>query len=194
LSGGGPYALACGAKLPERVTAVGVMAGVGPLDRPGAREGFTKTDLRLLELSVRRPLQARLMLGAMATLTRLAPSMMIKQFVDELDEPDGSFLQREKRELGPAGTMSTLVEAFRQGTSGPAEEYRLCGLPWGFALDEVRVPVWLWQGEDDRMTPVHHAEDMASRLPRVALRVLPGTGHLSLTSHFDAVLDGLLAD
>jgi pimeloyl-ACP methyl ester carboxylesterase len=30
LSGGGPYALACGAKLPERVTAVGVMAGVGP--------------------------------------------------------------------------------------------------------------------------------------------------------------------
>ena len=44
------------------------------------------------------------------------------------------------------------------------------------------------------MTPVHHAEDMASRLPRVTLRVLPGTGHLSLTRHFGAVLDGLLSD
>lgn len=147
LSGGGPYALACGAKLPERVTAVGVLAGVGPLDRPGAREGLTKTDLRLLDLSLRRPLQTRLMLGTMAMLTRLAPSMVIKQFADELGEPDRSFLQREKRELGPAGTMSTLVEAFRQGASGPAEEYRL-----------------------------------------------PGTGHLSLTRHFDAVLDGLLSD
>jgi pimeloyl-ACP methyl ester carboxylesterase len=196
LSGGGPYALACGAKLPERVTAVIVilMAGIGPLDRPDAREGLTKTDLRLLDLSLRRPRQARLVLGAMATLTRLAPSMMIKQFADDLGEPDRSFLQREKRELGPAGTMSTLVEAFRQGAGGAAEEYRLCGLPWGFALDEVRVPVWLWQGEDDRMTPGHHAEDMASRLPRVTLRILPGTGHLSLTQHFDAVLDGLLTD
>jgi pimeloyl-ACP methyl ester carboxylesterase len=194
LSGGGPYALACGAKLPERVMAVGVMAGVGPLDRHGAREGLTKTDLRLLDLSSRRPLQARLMLGVMAMLTRLAPSLMIKQFADELGEPDRSFLQREKRELGPAATMSTLVEAFRQGAGGPAEEYRVCGQPWGFALDEVRVPVWLWQGEDDRMTPVHHAEDMASRLPRVTLRVLPGTGHLSLSRHFDAVLDGLLPD
>ena len=143
LSGGGPYALACGAKLPERVTAVGVMAGLGPLDRSGAREGLTKTDLRLLDYSLRRPLQARLMLGTMATLTRLAPSVVIKQSADELGEPDRSFLQREKRELGSAGTMSALVEAFRQGASGPAEEYRLCGLPWGFALDEVRVPVWL---------------------------------------------------
>src|SRR5918994_1295299 len=136
LSGGGPYALACGARLPERVTAVGVMAGIGPLDRPGAREGLTKTDLRLLDYSLRRPLQARLMLGTMATLTRLAPSVVIKQSADELGEPDRSFLQREKRELGSAGTLSALAEAFRQGASGPAEEYRLCGLPWGFALDE----------------------------------------------------------
>jgi pimeloyl-ACP methyl ester carboxylesterase len=105
-----------------------------------------------------------------------------------------NFLQREKRELGLASTMSTLVEALRQGADGPAEEYRLCGQPWGFVLDEVRVPVWLWQGEDDRMTPVHHADDVASQLPRVTLRVLPGTGHLFLTRHFDAVLDGLLSD
>jgi pimeloyl-ACP methyl ester carboxylesterase len=194
LSGGGPYALACGARLPERVTAVGVMAGIGPLDRPGAHEGLTETDRRLLDLSSSRPLLARLMLGAMVRLARLAPSVMIKQFQDDLGEPDSSFLRKEKRELGAAGVMSTLVEAFRQGAGGPAEEYRLCALPWGFALEEVRVPVWLWQGEEDRMTPVHHAEDMASRLPRVALRVLPGTGHLSLTQHFDALLDTLPTD
>ena len=191
LSGGGPYALACGAKLPERVTAVGVMAGVGPLDRPGAREGLTGTDLRLLDLSSRRPFLARTMLGVMAVLARFAPSVMVERFVDELGEPDASFLREEKRELGAEGVMSTMVEAFRQGAGGLAEEYRLCAQPWGFALEEVRVPVWLWQGEEDRMTPVHHAQDMASRLPRAILRVLPGTGHLSLTQHFEAVLDAL---
>ncbi len=194
LSGGGPYALACGARLPDRVTAVGVMAGVGPLDRPGALEGMIGTDRRLLDLSVRRPLLARTMLGVMAALAKLMTSMMVKRYADELGEPDGSFLREEERDLGATGVMSTMVEAFRQGSAGPAEEYRLCAQLWGFDLAEVRVPVWLWQGEEDRMTPVHHAEDMASRLPRVALRVLPGTGHLSLTQHVDAILDALPAD
>jgi pimeloyl-ACP methyl ester carboxylesterase len=194
LSGGGPYALACGARLPHRVTAVGVMAGVGPLDKPGALEGMIGTDRRLLDLSVRRPLLARTMLGAMAALAKLVPSMLVKRYADELGEPDGSFLQEEERDLGATGVMSTMVEAFRQGSAGPAEEYRLCAQPWGFDLADVRVPVWLWQGEEDRLTPVHHAEDMASRLPRVALRVLPGTGHLSLTQHVDAILDALPTD
>ena len=194
LSGGGPYALACGARIPNRVTAVGVMAGIGPLDRPGAREGMTETDLRLLDLSSRRPLLARTMPGAMAALARFAPAVLVRQFADELGEPDSGFLQEEERNLGAAGVMGTMVEAFRQGAAGPAEENRLCGLPWGYALEEVRVPVWLWQGKEDQMTPVHHAEDMASRLPRVTLHLLPGTGHLSLTQHFGAVLDALLAD
>lgn len=194
LSGGGPYALACGAKIPGRVTAVGVMAGVGPLDRPGAGEGMTGTDLRLLDLSLRRPLLARTMLAATAALAELVPSVMVERYADELGEPDGNFLREEARDLGAAGVMGTMVEAFRQGSAGPAEEYRLCALPWGFDLGDVRVPVRLWQGEEDRMTPVHHAEDMASRLPHVALRLLPGTGHLSLTRHFGAVLDALPTD
>lgn len=39
VSGGGPYALACGALAPERVAAVGVAVGIGPwrlIDPPGA--------------------------------------------------------------------------------------------------------------------------------------------------------------
>lgn len=194
LSGGGPYALACGAKIPGRVTAVGVMAGIGPLDRPGALEGMTETDLRLLDLSLRQPLLAQMILSVTATLAMFAPAVLVRQFANELGEPDSGFLQDQECELGAAGVMGTMVEAFRQGAAGPAEEYRLCGLPWGFDLADVRVPVWLWQGEEDRMTPVHHAEDMASRLPLVALRLLPGTGHLSLTQHFEAVLDALLTD
>jgi pimeloyl-ACP methyl ester carboxylesterase len=134
------------------------------------------------------------MLGVMAALAKLMTSMMVKRYADELGEPDGSFLREEERDLGATGVMSTMVEAFRQGSAGPAEEYRLCAQPWGFDLAEVRVPVWLWQGEEDRMTPVHHAEDMASRLPHATLRLLPGTGHLSLTQHVDAILDALPAD
>ena len=71
-SGGAPYALACGAKLPERVSAVGTMAGAGPHDRPGAREGCSKSDLMLLDLSLRRPFLARLTMFAWAKVARFA--------------------------------------------------------------------------------------------------------------------------
>jgi pimeloyl-ACP methyl ester carboxylesterase len=194
VSGGGPYALACGAKLPDRVTAVGVMAGVGPLDRPGAREGLSKSDHMLLDLSLRQPLLARLMLLAMGWVARVAPSMMLKSLADELGEYDRRYLEEQEREPGAVGLVSTFVEALRQGAKGTVEEYRVCGQPWGFALEEVRAPVHLWQGEDDRMVPVHHAEDMAFRLPRARLDVLPRTGHISLLRHFGDMLDALPTD
>src|ERR1700733_15369759 len=34
-SGGAPYALVCGAMIPERVSVVGVIGGVAPIDAPG---------------------------------------------------------------------------------------------------------------------------------------------------------------
>lgn len=57
-----------------------------------------------------------------------------------------------------------------------------------------RLPVHLWHGEEDRIVSVHHAEDMASRLPHVALHMLPHTGHLSVARHFGAMLDVLPSD
>jgi len=42
---GASYALACGAMIPEMVRAIATMGGVGPVDRPGARTGLSKTDI-----------------------------------------------------------------------------------------------------------------------------------------------------
>jgi pimeloyl-ACP methyl ester carboxylesterase len=42
-SGGGPYVLACAARLPERLDGVGVISGIGPLDAPGATDGMAIT-------------------------------------------------------------------------------------------------------------------------------------------------------
>lgn len=39
-SGGGPYVLACAARMPERLTSVGIVSGIGPLDAPGATDGM----------------------------------------------------------------------------------------------------------------------------------------------------------
>ena len=37
--------------------------------------------------------------------------------------------------------------------------------PWGFAIEDVRVPVRLWHGKQDRAFSVHLAEEIANRFP-----------------------------
>lgn len=49
-SGGGPYVLACAACIPERLTAVGVVSGIGPLDAPGATDGMAITSRIVFKL------------------------------------------------------------------------------------------------------------------------------------------------
>ena len=43
MSGGGPYAAACAYKIPERLTATGIVSGMGPADAPGAKDGLSWT-------------------------------------------------------------------------------------------------------------------------------------------------------
>jgi pimeloyl-ACP methyl ester carboxylesterase len=193
-SGGAPYALACGARLPERVSAVGTAAGAGPHDRPGSREGCSKSDLMLLDLSLRRPFLARLMMFAWAKTTRFAPSVALKSLAEDASEPDRRFLEEGVRESGAAEVMSLFSEVFRQGGGGVVLEYRLHGRPWGFSFGGVSMPAHLWHGEEDLVVPMHHAEDLASRLPDAELHKLGNAGHFSIQQHYGTMLDTMLAE
>jgi pimeloyl-ACP methyl ester carboxylesterase len=63
---------------------------------------------------------------------------------------------------------------------------------WGFALDDVRVPVTVWQGVHDAMVPTTHGEWLAGHVPGARRRILADEGHLSLVGRFGDVLDDLL--
>ena len=56
------------------------------------------------------------------------------------------------------------------------------------------MPVHLWHGEKDLVVPMHHAEDMASRLPDAMVHKLEDTGHFSIQQHYGTMLDTLLAE
>jgi pimeloyl-ACP methyl ester carboxylesterase len=189
-SAGGPFALACAAGCGPRVTGTALMAGAGPIDdRPGARDGLAASDLELLETIEQRPARAATMLRIQRLATRLAPSMAIKQIAGELTAPDREFLARRP----PAEEMSFFLESLRQGPAGVIEEYRLWAEPWHLDWSAVTAPVEIFQGEEDGMVPMHHAEDIAARLPAGLARVhrLPATGHLSIQDHIGDVLDAL---
>ena len=52
--------------------------------------------------------------------------------------------------------------------------------PWGFALEEVHVPVRLWHGKKDRTFSFRLAEQIAARLPNCEFHLVNDAGHYSL--------------
>jgi pimeloyl-ACP methyl ester carboxylesterase len=66
--------------------------------------------------------------------------------------------------------------------------------PWGFALEEVNVPVRLWHGKTDRTFSYRLAEQVAQRLPNCRAHFVEGAGHYSLPiRHMHEILSDLIA-
>ncbi len=63
---------------------------------------------------------------------------------------------------------------------------------WGFSLDDITVPVTLWQGSDDLMVPFSHGRWLAGHVPGAVVHLEEGEGHLSLGSDPQRMLDELL--
>ena len=100
------------------------------------------------------------------------------------------------REWGPPDLALAFVrEAVRQGTEGCVQDYRIFGDPWGFALEEIEVPVHIWEGSDDRTGPPGYRAFLQRHITHATVTVVPGEGHLSLLpNQAPAIFAALLGD
>ncbi|HWI06022.1 MAG TPA: alpha/beta hydrolase [Solirubrobacteraceae bacterium] len=175
LSAGGPYALACAHRLPERVLGVGVLCGVAPREAPGGHRMLCRGDRVMFALARRAPaLGAALVLQARRKARRKPERFVEEVRRDFPSEPDVAAL------AGPAGGLfrTIFLEATRNGAGGVVDDYRALGDDWGFALDEIDLPVHWVHGELDRTVPLEHGRWAADRIPGGELTVAAGEGHL----------------
>ena len=85
-------------------------------------------------------------------------------------------------------------EATRQGPHGPQLDTALISGPWDFDLGRIGVPVYIWQGEEDRNATVEMAQYVADAIPGSHLHLYPHDGHIStLAGHAEEVLGELVA-
>jgi pimeloyl-ACP methyl ester carboxylesterase len=188
-SGGGPYALSCAAGCGPRLTGTALMAGVGPLDdRPGACDGLSAGDLELLDHALNHPARGAWALRLERLATRAVPTLALRQLSGELADPDRAVLDTTGRAV-----LESFVEALRPGPAGTLEDYRLWARPWGLDWSAVTGAVHVFQGDADRMVPMHHAEDVVARLPAGVGRLhrMAGVGHLSITERAGEILDAV---
>lgn len=173
-SSGGPYAVACAALLPERVSAGLILSGVTDLQWPGAWEGYIETERQLMRIDNEEQAIAWCIERFGEDGTGFFAAMDFK-----LSEPDETFLADRQiaAALGPAR-----AEAFRQGVIGYAQDVVVQARPWPFDPSRIRVPTHVVHGALDLVLPVAHSRHTAELIPGATLTVLPRHGHFTILS------------
>ncbi len=190
LSGGGPYALAAGAALPGRVTAVGVLGGVAPTVGPDAIDGGLVSFGRHFApiLSVGR-VPIGIGLTQALRMARPLASPALDLFARLSHDGDRRLLGRPEFK---AMFLDDLLNGSRKQFSAPIADVLLFSQSWGFALADVHVPVTWWHGDDDNIIPHAHGEHCVARLPNAKLCTLPGESHLGGLGIGEEVLTSLV--
>jgi pimeloyl-ACP methyl ester carboxylesterase len=193
MSLGGPYALACAARHPHRVTAAGVVAAPAmSLGPPWHRDDLTPEQqtffARLVSCSVEEAME-----------------LMRPEFEDFVatvspqDPDEVAVAERWNRGLHPLDLAvlselpSTEIAASARealmSSDGYLRDAAVTFRRWDFRPEDVSCPTWLWYGAYDANAPARNGRWFADRVPGASLVVRQDTAHLgSLHRYWDDML------
>jgi len=188
-SGGGPYAAACAASIPERLTAAGLVSSIAPLDNPQITRGMQGVGHLYFSLDRHLPPLAKLGCWLMCTTWRHNPDLYFSSQINGLRKSE------EARTLLPkmkAMMTADFLEAVRAGTQGITWDLELLARPWGFQLHAITTDVFLWHGESDTQAPLVMGKRLAKAIPHCRATFFPKEGHWAIYSHWQEMLTALV--
>ncbi len=191
VSGGAPYAVACAWKFPDRLKAVGIVAGLGPPDMSESWIGMPAFARFILAAAQHVPRVLHVSLYGMIPGIKLSLYVMYRYFAWTLSTAD-------QQTLGQKDVENTLRHTFdmatRNGARGVLQELVVAGQSWGFNPAEIDVPVFLWHGEADRMVPSRFGHFLDQTIPGCRSWFMENEGHYSLpVNHMEEILTTLVA-
>jgi len=186
ISGGGPFAAACAARLPHRVRALVLASALGMVAW-GTRQ-MARGERLSLAVARRVPAFGGWFLARLAALAAVSPELFFRIVTAEVPPVDREALRDADQR---AAFVEGFREAFRGGSAGVGQDLRLLTRPWGFDLGVIRSPTFVHHGEADTTVSLEHARRFAQHIPGAALRLHPLHGHFSL---LDAAAGDMLRD
>jgi pimeloyl-ACP methyl ester carboxylesterase len=180
VSAGSPYALACAARPPTGLGAVGVIAGLVPA-RFSTDDEFSsliERDRTEAEAAARRHFEAM-----SADVDGSARAMATRE------GPDRKILERAEVQQQFATTRR---EAFRHGVDGAVLDLMLVHEPWGFDLKDLAVYTRWWHGELDPIAHFASVRATTAATP-IELTVYEDEGHAISFAHGAEILTTLVA-
>jgi pimeloyl-ACP methyl ester carboxylesterase len=190
-SGGGPHALACAALLPDRCRAAASLAGAGPHGVSGLDFMAGMDEANVEEFSTAEAGFEALdgyLNGLRGELDHVTGASIVEGLAGLLSEVDQQALTGQLAEEMAAAMRRTMAA----GIAGWRDDDLAFVKDWGFALADIKVPVSVWQGEQDRMVPFAHGQWLAGAIPGARSHLYLGEGHISLVTKAESVLADLL--
>jgi pimeloyl-ACP methyl ester carboxylesterase len=177
-SGGCPHSFACGA-LSRRCLAAAAIAAPTPYPADGLDwlAGMGDANVEEFEAALQGPAALEPILEReRSELLEATPDQIKEVWESVLPPVDAAVLTGERAEHAKQG----FERALAHGIAGWRDDDLAFTKPWGFELDEIRVPTVLWQGAQDLMVPVAHARWLAERIPGLEAHITDKDGHLSI--------------
>jgi len=194
ISGGAPYAYATATAMPQRVRAIAIVGGAPPLAEISDSNGLLPLYRWMLALYRTQPRLLRRLFYLARPVLSLRPPLRFRPVLLKM------LLMRpcDAESLRDAAAFEAIFEsqrrAWRASAEGVVADAQIYAQPWGFAIEDVRVPVRLWHGKEDRAFSVHLAEELANRLPNCHARFVDDAGHYSLPiRHMRDILKDLIS-
>jgi pimeloyl-ACP methyl ester carboxylesterase len=191
MSGGGPYALGCAALLPDMAVAVAAVASLAPYGVEGLDyfAGMGELNVEDFKLFLSDPAAAR-------RRHREDWEEAVAATPEQLAEGLKSVLSPVDAEALRGDLAQWLAESARdglaQGDQGWWDDGASHLTRWGFDLEDIRVPVKIWHGRQDRMVPIQHGEWLAANIPGAEADISDRDGHVTMIGRIGEIHDWLL--
>jgi pimeloyl-ACP methyl ester carboxylesterase len=191
ISGGAPYAYASAWAMPERVSAIAVVAGAPPILELRDRAGLLPLYRWMLALHHKQPALLRACFHVARPVACVRWPFRFRPLILKLLQPCDAASLRDSAAF--EACFESQRRAWRGSVEGVIIDAQIFADPWGFSLEEISVPVRFWHGTKDRSFSAEIAREVAGRLRNCNARFVEQAGHYSLPiRHMKEILRDLL--
>jgi pimeloyl-ACP methyl ester carboxylesterase len=177
MSGGGPYALGCAALLPDVAVAAAAVASLAPCGVEGLDyfAGMGEPNVEAFQLFVSDPEASRRDLReGREEILAATPEQFAEDLASLLSPADAEVLTGDLAQW----LTDTHKVTLSPGDQGWWDDGAAKMTSWGFDLRDIRVPVKVWHGRQDRFVPVQHGQLLAASIPDAEADISDRDGHL----------------
>ncbi|AGH95443.1 alpha/beta fold hydrolase [Pseudobdellovibrio exovorus] len=178
VSGGTPYGLSLAQHLPQKITSVRVICGLGDLAIKEVQKAFPKSSYAALKLL---PFIQKDLLNSAFQLTLALQNPNKRSPIMQLFFPTSAADDKCLKETDAIGSLQlNLKEALEQKGLGPIQDARVFLSHWSQNFQDFAMPISFWHGDEDVIVPDAVSQLMSKRIKNSKLFLLPQEGHLSL--------------
>lgn len=188
MSAGAPFAMGIANYLSEKTKKLGIVSGFAPLDIESQK--VLNKDVRiLLKMAKSFPIFLKLMLKIQNWQIKRNPKSALKNFLKIMSAPDQEILKNE-------AIMDVIErmfkEAFKNGSKGVAYEIsKILVQDWGFKINEITSPAFIWHGDKDNNVPQEWAMKTNDTIRNSKLKIFPNEGHLIILNNAEEIFTTL---